>query len=87
MFVFILTYMLYPSIVFQKQKDIFPGKPDWSIFVLNMTMSLSDFLGRTLAKIRIYDSRIFLLIASFLRLLLVASTFTIALTNDSLWNT
>ena len=49
-------------------------------------MSLSDLLGRTLASMKTVNSRNYLLAASLMRLLLVGSTFTIALTDYKFWN-
>lgn len=56
-FVFLLTYMLYPSIVYVKSGDVVPGRQDWSIFIINITLGLSDFTGRSLAKFRESYSR------------------------------
>ena len=34
---FAITFMLYPSIVFQKSNKIIAGRSDWSIFILNVS--------------------------------------------------
>ena len=45
---FLVTAMLYPSIVLEKRDAIFPERADWSIFVVNFSQSLGDIIGRTL---------------------------------------
>jgi solute carrier family 29 (equilibrative nucleoside transporter), member 1/2/3 len=85
-FTFLITYMLYPGIVFPKKKDIIPSRIDWSIFYINITYGLSDLLGRTLAKYKSSYSRSFLVPAVLLRLIFVATTFTIALSDAEFWN-
>jgi hypothetical protein len=49
---FMITYMMYPSIVFLKSKDIYPKRKDWSIFIINVGQGLGDFMGRSLAKLK-----------------------------------
>jgi hypothetical protein len=78
--------MLFPSIVFQKQQDIYPDRSDWSIFIINISLGLGDFLGRTLAKLKETYSRRFMGIQLILRLTFVATTFLIALSDSPFWN-
>ena len=80
---FFISFMLYPSIVYQKKGSIYPDSIPWSIFILNCAWSLGDFPGRSLARIRESYSRRFLLIGNFLRLFFVASTFYLALAPHS----
>jgi len=84
--VFALTFMLYPSIIYQKSKSIFPNRPDWSIFILNVSECLGDFTGRSLARIKDSYSRQFLVTGTILRLLFIATTFMIALSDGEFWN-
>ena len=81
LFTFLISYMLYPSIIFQKSIDIFPDRSDWSIFVLNISFGLSDFMGRTFAKLIQSYSRNFLIVLATVRIIFVATSFLIALSN------
>ncbi len=50
--VFGITFMLYPSIIYQKSHMLFPTRGDWSIFVINISECFCDFLGRSLARLK-----------------------------------
>ena len=85
-FVFGLTFMLYPSIIYQKSSSIFPTRPDWSIFILNVSESVGDFTGRSLARIKDSYSRQFLVAGTILRMIFIATTFMIAMSDGEFWN-
>lgn len=76
--VFMVTYMLYPSIVFQNQAGLIEGKAGWSIFLLSIVMGVTEFAGRSLSLLRTPYRRVTLLTATGIRLALIASTFLIA---------
>ena len=84
--VFALTRMLYPSIIYQKSNKIFPTRPDWSIFVLNVTECVGDFAGRSFARIKDSYSRQFLVAGTILRMIFIATTFMIAMSDGEFWN-
>lgn len=81
-----MTYMLYPSIVYQKSKEILADREDWSIFIINISFAVIDFLGRTLGKIRSSYSRSFLGASTLVSMIFVATTFIIALSDEPFWN-
>ena len=83
---FLMTYMLYPSIVYQKSKEILADREDWSIFIINISFAVIDFLGRTLGKIRSSYSRSFLGASTLVSMIFVATTFIIALSDEPFWN-
>ncbi len=55
--IFFITFMLFPSIVFQKAHVIVPGRIDWCIFYVNLSFNMSDFIGRLVASLRHEYSR------------------------------
>ena len=82
LFIFGLTFLLYPSIVFQGNLTLYDA-PQWNFFMYNLFFSLGDFSGRTLGRIKHYYSRALYVIGGFARVLLVSSTFIIAYKHDS----
>jgi hypothetical protein len=83
---FFISFMLYPSIIYQKVPMIYSGSPSWSIFVINVAWAFGDFPGRTLGRIRDNYSKTFLLVGNFLRLFFVFTSFWIALVPNSFTN-
>ncbi|TNV72459.1 hypothetical protein FGO68_gene14863 [Halteria grandinella] len=83
---FMTTFLIYPSIVFQKQQDIISNRSDWSIFILNVVVSIADLLGRNLASRKPHYQRTFLGTGCFLRLTLVCTTLLIGLSSSPFWN-
>ena len=80
---FFITYMLYPSILFQKDVKLFDSF-QWNIYMINLFFNTGNFLGRSLGRLKTHYSRAFLLSTCFCRLLIIASTFTIAFSSDPL---
>jgi hypothetical protein len=83
---FAITFMMYPSIVYQKSKAIVPGKPAWSLLILNSSECIADFIGRSIAKIRDSYSRTLLVSLSLSRIALISTTLIIALSDMAFWN-
>ena len=83
---FFISFILYPSIVYQKVPMIISGNSSWSIFYLNVAWAFGDFPGRTLGRIRDKYSKVFLVSGNVLRLFFVFSTFFIALVENSFTN-
>ena len=76
---FFISYILYPSIIYQKVPMIVSRNPSWSIFWINVAWALGDFPGRSLGRIKDKYSNVFLLSGNFLRLFFVFTTLFIAL--------
>ena len=80
--VFGVTFLLYPSIIFQGNLKIY-DLPDWNIFIYNLSYSVGDFLGRTCGRIRHNYHRAVYALGSIIRLVLIATTFLIAFEHDN----
>ena len=65
---------------------VIPDRSDWSILFINLSYTLFDFVGRFLASFKNFYSRKFLAIGGSIRIMFVATSFLIALTNDKFWN-
>jgi len=76
---FFISFILYPSIIYQKVPMIIAGNPSWSIFWINVAWACGDFPGRSFGRIRDKYSKLFLLSGNFLRLIFVFTTLYIAL--------
>jgi hypothetical protein len=83
---FFISFILYPSIIYQKVPMIISGNPSWSIFWINVAWACGDFPGRSLGRIRDKYSTVFLVSGNFLRLFFVFTTFFIALDQNFITN-
>ncbi|CDW72034.1 equilibrative nucleoside transporter 4-like [Stylonychia lemnae] len=75
---FLISYMLYPSILFQKKFELFENI-QWNILMLNLGFNLGNFIGRVLARFKHGYSRLFLILTCISRGLIIASSFVIGL--------
>jgi hypothetical protein len=83
---FFISFILYPSIMYQKVPMIVAGNSSWSIFWINVAWAFGDFPGRSLGRIRDKYSNVFLVSGNFLRLFFVFTSFFIALNENSFTN-
>ena len=83
---FFISFMLYPSIFYQKVPVIFENNPSWSIFVINVAWACGDFPGRTLGRIRDSYSCNFLIVGNCMRLIFLFTAFWIALVPNAFTN-
>lgn len=79
LFLFVVSYMMYPSIVFKGSGSLVQGRKDWSLFLVTMSFNLSDFFGRCLAQLIPRYATPALIAGALIRLALVGTTFAIAL--------
>jgi hypothetical protein len=83
---FFISFILFPSIMYQKVPMIVAGNSSWSIFWINVAWAFGDFPGRSLGRIRDKYSNVFLVSGNFLRLFFVFTSFFIALNENSFTN-
>ncbi|CDW90989.1 equilibrative nucleoside transporter 1 [Stylonychia lemnae] len=83
-FTFLLTYLLFPGIIFQGGMTI-SSNFVWNIFYYNASFNVGDYSGRFLAKLKKQYGRVFIIIGGLLRLIWIASTFIIAFNHQNIF--
>lgn len=84
-----ITFMLYPSILTQKNLTVAVKTPAWNFYLFTLAFSLGDVSGRFIGD-KFYSkySRFFLFTFLGARFSLIATTFVMGFDNDpnSFWN-
>ena len=75
--------MLYPGILMAKNFDAGLLDQNWKIFMINLGFNLGNLVGRTLSRLKHSYSRLYLIITSISRVVIITTTFLIGLRKGS----